>query len=117
VLHIDIAEGFGDQRPGPPSVTVRRPQVENTQNAPRRLGCVFGRAAAIARFVKTDQPPLGIPDPPLRCRTGRTAGLPEIARVDIPSAASRTIRARWRKRCSVFLERTKPSSSALSASN
>lgn len=40
VLHIDIAEGFGDQRSGPPSVTVRRPQVENTQNAPRRLGCI-----------------------------------------------------------------------------
>jgi hypothetical protein len=37
-------------------------------------------------------------------------------RVATPSAASRTIRARWRNRCSVFVERTKPSSSARSAS-
>jgi hypothetical protein len=38
-----------------------------------------------------------------------------IARVAVPSAARRTIRARWRNRCPVFVERTKPSSSARSA--
>ena len=39
-----------------------------------------------------------------------------IARVAMAPAAKRTIRARWRKRCSVFVERTKPSSSVRSAS-
>ena len=75
MLHIDIAEGFGDQRPGPTAVTIRRPQVENPQNAPRRLGRVFGCTAAIARFIETGQPPLGVSHPPLRRGARRAARL------------------------------------------
>jgi hypothetical protein len=114
--HIDIADGFGGQRPSPPPVTVRRQQVENTQNAPPRLGCVFG---VLPRLAVSSRPAN-------RCSAYRTRhfdavpvvqpALRPIARVDIPAAASSTIRARWRKRCSVFPERTKPSSSTRSAS-
>jgi hypothetical protein len=38
-----------------------------------------------------------------------------ITRVAIPSAANSTIRARCRIRCSLFVERAKPSSSARSS--
>jgi len=39
-----------------------------------------------------------------------------ICRVGAPSLASNTIRARWRSRCSSFIERAKLSSSARSKS-
>jgi hypothetical protein len=65
-----------DQRFGPVSVTVRRTQVENTQNAPHRLGRIFGRAAAIARFVKTGESQLSVPNPLFGRHARRAAELP-----------------------------------------
>jgi hypothetical protein len=114
-LHIDVAEGFGDQRPIPARVARGNGPVEYGQEALVGRVRIFGLIASIAGFVEAGPPTLGVAYPPFRRRARRAADLSaDCARRQAPAESS-TILARCRSRCSVFVERAKPSSSACSS--
>ena len=96
---------------------MRQPRrlIQQRQDALVRLGPVLRLSAAIAGLIKTRKPLLGVAHPPLLAVPVVQPTARPIARVFTPFAASSTIRARWRIRCSVFVERAKPSSSARSS--
>ena len=116
ILHIDVAERRRHQRTRPARIARGRRPIQQRQNALVRLRRVLRLRAAIAGLVETGKPLRGVAHPPFRGRSGRAADRRPIARLATPSAAISTIRARWRIRCSVLVERAKPSSSARSSS-
>ena len=75
ILHIDVAEGFGDQRPIPARVARGNGPVEYGQEALVGRVRIFGLIASIAGFVEAGPPTLGVAYPPFRRRARRAADL------------------------------------------
>jgi len=76
ILHVDIAERFGDQRTAPPREACRGRAVENRQNALVGLGRIFGLRAPVTGLVETSPPLLGKADPPLAGGANRAVDRP-----------------------------------------
>ena len=66
MLDMNVAERFGDQRPGPVGAACRRRLIELRQNASASLLAVFGLSPAIAGLGEAGQAILGVAHPPLR---------------------------------------------------
>src|SRR5262249_25244592 len=116
ILHIDVAQFGCDQRTAPAAVSGRHRSVEYRQNALVGLHPVFGFGAAVAGLVQPGQVVARIAPPPLRGRSGGATNIAADRAAGHASAASSTIRARWRIRYSVLVDRAKLKSSARSSS-
>ena len=100
----------------PTRVPRRNRPIQHGQDALIRLGRVFRFRSAIAGLIKAGPSIGGVAHSPFRRRAGVQPTARPIARLATPSAATSTIRARWRSRYSVLVERANASSSVRSAS-
>ena len=108
----DIAQLRGQQWPCPARQAGRRWCVQQGQN-PALRGRPITRRGTRPRPVRQPlKTAFGIADAPTATRPGHVPSPCAIERVERPSAANNTIRARSARRCSVFGERTRLSSRA-----
>ena len=76
ILHPDVAEGRGDQRPGPARIAGGNWLIERRQNTLVVGLRIFWIIAALAGFVEAAKPALGVAHPPFRRCPRRAANRP-----------------------------------------
>jgi hypothetical protein len=76
ILHSNVAEGRGDQRPGPARIAGGNWLIERRQNALVVGFRIFWIIAALARFVEAVKPALGVTHSPFRRCSRRAANRP-----------------------------------------
>ena len=115
ILHIHISEPLSQQRSRPTSRTLGRWLIRRRQDAFARLRRVLRLSAPIARLIETREP-LSRHSAHATSIPCRSYSQPCVQSLGSPCPPpGRTMRDRCRSRCSVFVERAKPSSSARSS--
>ena len=110
ILDVNIAQRLGQQRAGPARKSLRAALIQQLQHP--LVGCLrINRLLARPRLVfQPFKAMVGIAMPPKAAIRGWISTSLAIDRVLRPSAASRTIRARFKSRCNVIGERQHASS-------
>ena len=110
ILNINVAQGLGQQRTRPPPIALRRRLIQKRQNALAgglAVDRLLARAGTVLEPIKAV---VGKARRQLLTMRGWTPTSSAIERVLRPSAASKTIRARFTSRCAVVGARQRASS-------